>query len=105
MSLNRRIFQWLLNVNSDGQQVNQMDKSVSREEDVTDEDDGVAIQLSAKCQPIYETKPGSLHIRCQHFHGVSMGGSSTWDKVEVEQEDSRPEEVNLLPCNCQLRNI
>ena len=38
MSLNRRIFQWLLNVNSDGQQVNQMDKSVSREEDVTDED-------------------------------------------------------------------
>ena len=45
-----------------------------------------------------------LHIRCQHFHGVSMGGSSTWDKVEVEQEDSRPEEVNLLRCNC-LDNI
>ena len=40
-----------------------------------------------------------LDIRCQHFHGVSMGGSSTWDKVEVEQEDSRPEEVNLLWCN------
>ena len=72
------------------------------------------VRLSAKCQTIYETKPGSLgtgdidqelYIRCQHFHGVSMGGSSTWDKVEVEQEDSRPEEVNLLPCNCQLRNI
>ena len=43
-----------------------------------------------------------LYIRCQHFHGVSMGGSSTWDKVEVEQEDSRPEEVDLLPSNCQL---
>ena len=43
-----------------------------------------------------------LDIICQHFHGVSMGGSSTWDKVEVEQEDSRPEEVDLLPSNCQL---
>ena len=33
------------------------------------------------------------------FMVASMGGSSRWDKVEVEQEDSRPEEVNLLPSN------
>ena len=33
------------------------------------------------------------------FMVASMGGSSTWDKVEVEQEDSRPAEVNLLPSN------
>lgn len=41
-----------------------------------------------------------LDIRCQHFHGVFNGRKlNLGHKVEVEQEDSRPEEVNLLWCN------